>query len=89
MPKPKPEQFVFEQDPANPLVTQETFEKCYERMQQNKEDRGGFGFLRSHEIRGQSQRLFQNQSPTSKARENWVDQLVMSTGKSSSISIKV
>jgi len=89
MPKPTPEQFVFDQDIQNPFISENSFEKCLQEMKQTKEDRGGSGFLQSHEIRGQSQRLFQNQSPTSKGRENWVDRLVMSTGKSLSTSIKV
>lgn len=89
MAKPIPEQFVFDQDQENPFVSYESFEDCYKRCKKIQEDKESSGFLQSHEIRGQSQRLWQNQSPISKGSEKWAEQLDMNTGNLSSTLIKV
>lgn len=86
MPRPKPDQSVFD---AQVFTSQETFEEARCRMKQMHADKEGSGYLQSHQIRGQSQRLFQNMSPISKGREKWVPELGMSTGNLSPTSIKV
>lgn len=86
MPRPRPDQEVFD---AQVFTSQETFEEARCRMRKMKEDKEGSGYLRSQEIRGQSQRLFMNQSPISKGREKWAEPLDMNIGNLSSTSIKV
>ena len=86
MPRPRPDQEVFD---AQVFTSQETFEEARCRMRKMKEDKEGSGYLQSHQIRGQSQRLFQNHSPILKAREKWVPTLDSSIGNSSPTSIKV
>lgn len=86
MPKPRPEQEVFDQQV---FLSEENIFECRDRMRKNKEDKEEFGFLRSQDIRGQSQRLFQNMSPISKGREKWVPELGLNTGKLSPTLIKV
>jgi hypothetical protein len=92
MTKPLPDQSVFEfqeDSQVNPFISSENFQECRHRMNKIKEDKGEFGYLQSHQVRGQSQRLFLNMSPTSKGRERLATPLVMNTGRSSPTSIKV
>jgi len=92
MTKPTPDQSVFdfqEDSQVNPFISSENFQECRHRMAKIQEDKGAFGFLQSHQIRGQSQRLFQNQSPISKGRKKWAEPLGLNTGNSSPILIKV
>jgi hypothetical protein len=92
MTKPIPDQSVFDFKTdiiENPFISDESFQECRHRMAKIQEDKGGFGFLQSHQIRGQSQRLFLNTSPISKGRKKLVTPLDLSIGNSLPISIKV
>lgn len=89
MPRPRPDQFVFDQDRENPFVSTENFEECRKRMNQIREDKAESGWLQSHQIRGQSQRLFLNQSPISKGRKKLVTPLDLNIGNLSPTLIKV
>jgi len=92
MAKPIPDQSVFDfkiDSTENPFVSTENFQECRHRMAKIKEDKGGSGYLQSHQIRGQSQRLFLNTSPTSKGRKKLVTPLGLNTGNSLPTLIKV
>jgi len=92
MTKPIPEQAVFDFATdliQNPFISEEPFQQARCRMKAMNAAKEEFGYLQSHQIRGQSQRLFQNMSPTLKGREKLAAPLVMNTGRSSPTSIKV
>lgn len=92
MTKPLPEQSVFDFQTdyiENPFYSEEPFETARCRMKKMNEDKAEYGYLRSQDIRGQSQRLFQNMSPISKDRKRLGIPLTMNTGKLSSTIIKV
>lgn len=86
MTKPVPEQEVFD---YQVFQSAENIFECRDRIEKQNADKGGFGSLQSQDIRGQSQRLFQNMSPTLKGSSKWVPELGLSTGNLSPTSIKV
>jgi len=89
MTKPIPDQSVFDfqfDSQENPFISEETFEKCHQRM---KDAKAAFGYLRSPGMSGISQRALINRSPILKGREKWAVPLDMNIGNSSVTSIKV
>jgi len=92
MTKPTPDQAVFDFQSdylQNPFYSDEPFEQARCRMKAMNAAKAEFGYLPSQQIYGQSQRLFQNQSPTLKGRKKLAVPLVSNTGRSSPTTIKV